>query len=104
LSILGSNTLPLAAFAPFYDEAKKSEMLLVKLVYILFNLVTVGLAVWKLGKFGLLPITEADWIASYQVKEVRTNASFTACPTDPIVRSGRRIFLWWCTFVNKSEN
>ena len=61
----------IVAFASYSEEKLWAQLLVPKLVYVLLNLVAVGMGLWKINKFGLLPLTEADWIASYQVKQVR---------------------------------
>jgi hypothetical protein len=61
-------------FAPYADDKTSAKLLLYKLVFLLLNGVVVGLAFWKLNKFGLLPLTEADWIGSYHVRTATHHA------------------------------
>jgi ER membrane protein complex subunit 4 len=56
-------TLP-AVFARFDTPGTRQRgLLLVKIVYVLCNLLVLGLGVWKVGKMGLLPTTRSDWLA-----------------------------------------
>lgn len=43
------------AFSRFETEATKQQMLLVKFVYVLTNLLALGLGIWKVNAMGLLP-------------------------------------------------
>jgi hypothetical protein len=59
------------AFAPFEDDKKQYSLLPQKLLYILIQLGAIGIGVYKLGKYGLLPTTVADWLPWYIVIIVR---------------------------------
>jgi hypothetical protein len=51
------------AFARFESEGTKGRLMGVKLVYVLMNLMAIGLGVWKIDKMGLLPTTRSDWLS-----------------------------------------
>lgn len=60
-----------SAFAGLADENGSTSYLFnYKLMYVFFNLIGCCIGLWKLSKFGLLPITQADWISWYSVPEV----------------------------------
>ena len=48
-----------SAFEPF--ERKELNLTLHKLAYIACNMVTIGLAAYKFGNMGILPVLPADW-------------------------------------------
>ncbi|KAF2198321.1 hypothetical protein GQ43DRAFT_378903 [Delitschia confertaspora ATCC 74209] len=50
-------------FAPYETPGTSSRLIVVKLVYILTNLVGLCLGIWKVNKMGLLPTTRSDWLA-----------------------------------------
>jgi hypothetical protein len=50
-------------FAPFETPGTSGRMMGVKLVYVLMNMMMLGLGVWKVNKMGLLPTTRSDWLA-----------------------------------------
>ncbi|KAI5285789.1 hypothetical protein KEM52_002286 [Ascosphaera acerosa] len=52
-----------AAFARFDSDSLRMQLLGVKAVYVLMNLVLLGMGVWKVNKMGLLPTTRSDWLA-----------------------------------------
>ena len=47
------------AFLPY--EQKGLSILLPKLIYIASNLVVIGLAAYKFGNMGIIPVLPADW-------------------------------------------
>ena len=49
-----------------------SQAILQKLVYMLGNVVCLGLAVYKCQVMGLLPTTTSDWLAFVEPAKVRT--------------------------------
>ncbi|KAA8650550.1 hypothetical protein EYZ11_002100 [Aspergillus tanneri] len=51
------------AFAKFDTEGTRGKLLAVKAVYVLMQLVLLGLGVWKVNAMGLLPTTRSDWLA-----------------------------------------
>jgi Protein of unknown function (DUF1077) len=57
----------LEAFVPFAPSPASSKSLLVlplpKLVYIMANLLTLALGLWKCRSMGLLPTGTGDWLA-----------------------------------------
>lgn len=63
-----------SAFVRYETEGNRDKMLLVKLVYVLTNLMAVGVGVWKVGKMGLLPTTRSDWLAWEEAREVGVRA------------------------------
>ena len=44
--------------------------MLQKMVYILANLVGIGLAVWKFNSMGLLPTSQSDWLEFMDARHV----------------------------------
>lgn len=63
--------MSVSAFAHFEDEKKRYSLLPQKIVYILVQLAALGIGIYKLGKYGLLPTTMADWLPWYIVSIVR---------------------------------
>ncbi|KAF1813545.1 hypothetical protein P152DRAFT_323558 [Eremomyces bilateralis CBS 781.70] len=51
------------AFQRFETEGTKSRLLLVKIVYVLMNILLMGLGIYKVNAMGLLPTTRSDWLA-----------------------------------------
>lgn len=64
-SIFASSKLPLCVrLAAFSSLAAPNVSLLVpKLLYVLLNLIGVGVVGYKLRNMGLLPVTSADWVS-----------------------------------------
>ncbi|SGZ58200.1 CIC11C00000003004 [Sungouiella intermedia] len=52
-----------AAFQDLTNDRIANELLLPKVVFILCHLANTGIGVWKLNKMGLVPNSEADWLA-----------------------------------------
>ncbi|KAF2730631.1 hypothetical protein EJ04DRAFT_515138 [Polyplosphaeria fusca] len=50
-------------FAPFETPGTSSRLLAVKAVYVLMNMLMLGLGIWKVNQMGLLPTTRSDWLA-----------------------------------------
>ncbi|KAF2019205.1 hypothetical protein BU24DRAFT_458907 [Aaosphaeria arxii CBS 175.79] len=50
-------------FAPFETPGTSGRLLGVKLVYVLMNILMLGLGIWKVNQMGLLPTTRSDWLA-----------------------------------------
>ncbi|KAF2275715.1 uncharacterized protein EI97DRAFT_494614 [Westerdykella ornata] len=50
-------------FAPYETPGTSHRLLWPKLVYVLMNILMLGLGVWKVNKMGLLPTTRSDWLA-----------------------------------------
>lgn len=50
-------------FAPFETPGTSSRLFVVKLVYILTNLMMLALGMYKVNAMGLLPTTRSDWLA-----------------------------------------
>jgi len=57
-----------AAFAGF-EGIRTTDLLAPKALYVLINLGSCAIAVWKVSKFGLIPTTPGDYIAWYGVKQ-----------------------------------
>lgn len=51
------------SFAPFETPGTAGRLISVKIVYILTNLLMLGLGIWKVNQMGLLPTTRSDWLA-----------------------------------------
>lgn len=68
-----------STFARFESEGTRSQLLLVKLVFIGTNLLALGLGIWKVNGMGLLPTTRSDWLAWETPKE----PMYTARPAYP---------------------
>ena len=51
------------AFAPYTTPSTAPRLLPAKAVYVVVNLVAIGLGVWKINQMGLLPTTRSDWLA-----------------------------------------
>ncbi|EFW13737.1 hypothetical protein D8B26_003731 [Coccidioides posadasii str. Silveira] len=52
-----------SAFAKFEAEGIKAQLIGVKIVYVLMQLMLLALGVWKVNAMGLLPTTRSDWLA-----------------------------------------
>lgn len=52
-----------AAFRDLSNERNSNEIILPKVVFVLCHLANTGIGVWKLNKMGLVPNSEADWLA-----------------------------------------
>ncbi|KAF5986867.1 ER membrane DUF1077 domain-containing protein [Fusarium bulbicola] len=50
------------AFERFHSESLSSQLLQVKFVYVVCQLVALGVGVWKINAMGLLPTTRSDWL------------------------------------------
>ncbi|PAV70300.1 hypothetical protein WR25_11303 [Diploscapter pachys] len=51
-----------ATFKPLEDERTTGSLLLHKIIFILGNFATIGLAIYKVHTMGLLPNTPSDWL------------------------------------------
>jgi len=51
------------AFERFESEGTKSQLLVVKAVYVAMQILALALGVWKVNGMGLLPTTRSDWLA-----------------------------------------
>lgn len=56
-------TQTFTAFKRFETEGIKGRLLWVRVVYVLTNLLALGLGIWKVRGMGLLPTTRSDWLA-----------------------------------------
>jgi len=56
-----------AAFAPFAQSPPSSKPLNIlfaqKIIYVLANMLTLALGLWKCNSMGLLPMGTGDWLA-----------------------------------------
>ncbi|KAF4972655.1 hypothetical protein FSARC_804 [Fusarium sarcochroum] len=50
------------AFERFQSETLSSQLLQVKFVYVVCQLVALGVGIWKINAMGLLPTTRSDWL------------------------------------------
>ncbi|KAF2464437.1 uncharacterized protein BDR25DRAFT_242381 [Lindgomyces ingoldianus] len=50
-------------FAPFETPGTSGRLIGVKIVYVLMNMLMLGLGIWKVNQMGLLPTTRSDWLA-----------------------------------------
>ncbi|RKP25510.1 hypothetical protein SYNPS1DRAFT_15547, partial [Syncephalis pseudoplumigaleata] len=64
-----------AAFERFEIKGNRAsnELALPKLVFLLMNLLTILLGVYKLSAMGLLPTATSDWLAFMEPKKVATS-------------------------------
>lgn len=51
------------AFRPLHTEANSTQILVMRLTFIVCQLAGAAIGVWKLGQMGLIPNREADWLA-----------------------------------------
>jgi Protein of unknown function (DUF1077) len=52
-----------STFTKLETEGNKGKMILVKATFIAMQCMLLALGVWKIGKMGLLPTTQSDWMA-----------------------------------------
>ncbi|KAK6205278.1 uncharacterized protein RJT21DRAFT_14596 [Scheffersomyces amazonensis] len=52
-----------------------TTILLAKAVFILFQILNMSIGIYKLYKMGLIPHTEADWIAWKEIKDIKERLS-----------------------------
>ncbi|EEA20945.1 hypothetical protein EYB25_008422 [Talaromyces marneffei] len=52
-----------AQFVKFETESNRTKIWGCKAVYVLMQLVLLGMGVWKVNAMGLLPTTRSDWLA-----------------------------------------
>ena len=71
-AIMSMNT----AFSKLESENNKGQMLQVKGMYILTNLLLVGLGIYKIHYMGLLPTTRSDWLAWEKERQPLERAYF----------------------------
>lgn len=50
-------------FAPYTTPGTATRLLPAKLVFVVMNLLMLGLGLWKVNQMGLLPTTRSDWLA-----------------------------------------
>ncbi|PCD44014.1 hypothetical protein AU210_003096 [Fusarium oxysporum f. sp. radicis-cucumerinum] len=50
------------AFERFQSDSLSSQLLQVKFVYVVCQLVALGVGIWKINAMGLLPTTRSDWL------------------------------------------
>jgi len=55
---------------PVFHKLRGDQALLQKIVYILANLVGVGLAIYKFNNMGLLPTAQSDWLEFMEARRV----------------------------------
>lgn len=70
--------MPRTAFAPFAPSSSSSKsvstLFVQKIVYILANMLTLALGLYKCNSMGLLPMGTGDWLAFETRGPVRENA------------------------------
>ncbi|KAL8732071.1 MAG: hypothetical protein Q9166_003024 [cf. Caloplaca sp. 2 TL-2023] len=66
-----------AVFTKYETPRTRSKMWVVKAMYVLMNLVALGLGIWKVNGMGLLPTTRSDWLAWETQREPLERAVFT---------------------------
>ena len=52
-----------SAFARFETPETRAQLVMVKALYVLMQVVALGVGVWKVNAMGLLPTTRSDWLA-----------------------------------------
>ncbi|KAG5940193.1 hypothetical protein E4U53_007651 [Claviceps sorghi] len=50
------------AFEKFNSEKNAAQILQIKLVYVVMQLIALAVGVWKVNSMGLLPTTRSDWL------------------------------------------
>ncbi|CAO1603362.1 MAG: hypothetical protein LQ349_006017 [Xanthoria aureola] len=65
-----------AVFTKYETPRTRGKMWVVKAVYVLMNLVALGLGIWKVNGMGLLPTTRSDWLAWESQREPVERAVF----------------------------
>ncbi|KAI9732558.1 MAG: hypothetical protein M1834_003893 [Cirrosporium novae-zelandiae] len=50
-------------FSKFETDGTRGKLLQIKAVYVLMQLLALGLGLWKVNGMGLLPTTRSDWLA-----------------------------------------
>ena len=63
--------------SPVFHKLQGDQALLQKVVYVLANLVGVGLAVYKFNNMGLLPTAQSDWLEFMEARQV--SAALGSC-------------------------
>ncbi|KAI9888176.1 MAG: hypothetical protein M1823_000111 [Watsoniomyces obsoletus] len=64
------------AFTRYETEGTKGRLWGVKVVYVLMQLLALGLGLWKVNSMGLLPNTRSDWLAWETSREPTEQAIF----------------------------
>ncbi|KAK6464338.1 hypothetical protein DFJ63DRAFT_68442 [Scheffersomyces coipomensis] len=63
-------------FVNLTTKKNESTILLAKLVFVLFQVLNMTIGVYKLYKMGLIPHSEADWIAWKELKDIKERLSY----------------------------
>ncbi|KAI1908390.1 hypothetical protein LOZ53_006119 [Ophidiomyces ophidiicola] len=66
-----------STFVKFETEGIKTQLIGVKIVYILMQFLLLALGVWKVNGMGLLPTTRSDWLA-WEVERVPLERAYFA--------------------------
>lgn len=69
-------TETLRAFGPLTTNSNSSEILLPKIVFVIFQLANMGVGVYKLNNMGLIPRGEADWLGWKVFTEITERSYF----------------------------
>ena len=80
-------------FSPVFHKLQGDQALLQKVVYVLANLVGVGLAVYKFNNMGLLPTAQSDWLEFMEARQVSTALRFYTSYHDPLIAVSVTSFL-----------
>ncbi|KAG5980871.1 hypothetical protein E4U55_003540 [Claviceps digitariae] len=57
------------AFEKFQSEKNAAQILQIKLVYVLMQLIALAVGIWKVNSMGLLPTTRSDWLMWESLRE-----------------------------------
>ncbi|KAG6013608.1 hypothetical protein E4U43_007199 [Claviceps pusilla] len=57
------------AFEKFHSEKNAAQILQIKLVYVVMQLIALAVGIWKVNSMGLLPTTRSDWLMWESLRE-----------------------------------
>ncbi|KAG6009601.1 hypothetical protein E4U21_001968 [Claviceps maximensis] len=57
------------AFERFNSEKNAAQILQIKLVYVVMQLIALAVGIWKVNSMGLLPTTRSDWLMWESLRE-----------------------------------
>ena len=77
-----------AAFTKYETPRTRGKMWVVKAVYVLMNLVALGLGIWKVNGMGLLPYVDSSLAGLVAKDYIRSDTVFTE-QRDPIGLLGK---------------
>lgn len=64
------------AFKGLQNERNATELILPKVIFVFCHLANMSLGLWKLNKMGLVPNSEADWLAWKDATQVIERVAF----------------------------